>query len=142
MIALDTNVVSELMRARADPGVVAWVDSQPADEIYLTAVTLAELRYGIARLPEGRRRTDLADRLRRAVEAGFTGRVLPFDDDAAAHYADIVVGRERQGLSIAMADAQIAAICRSHSADLATRNTKDFVHTGIDLTDPWQATAD
>ncbi|WP_250285594.1 type II toxin-antitoxin system VapC family toxin [Frankia sp. CiP1_Cm_nod2] len=142
MIALDTNVVSELMRARADPGVIAWVDSQPADEIYLTAVALAELRYGIARLPEGRRRTDLADRLRRAVEAGFTGRVLPFDDDAAAHYADIVVGRERQGLSIVMADAQIAAICRSRSAGLATRNTKDFVHTGIDLTDPWQTTAD
>ncbi|AEH08156.1 MULTISPECIES: type II toxin-antitoxin system VapC family toxin [Protofrankia] len=142
MIALDTNVVSELMRARADPGVVAWIDSQPADEIYLTAVTMAELRYGVARLPEGRRRTDLTDRLQRAVEAGFTGRVLPFDDDAAAHYADIVVGREQQGLPIAMADAQIAAICRSHSADLATRNTKDFAHTGIDLIDPWQATAD
>ncbi|SBW19032.1 PilT protein domain-containing protein [Candidatus Protofrankia californiensis] len=142
MIVLDTNVISELMRARADPRVVVWVDKQPTDEVYLTAVTTAELRYGVARLPDGRRRTDLADRLQRAVEAGFTGRVLPFDDNAAAHYADIVVGRGQQGLVIGMADAQIAAICRSHSAGLATRNTKDFVHTGIDLIDPWRVAAD
>lgn len=141
MIVLDTNVISELMRGRADPQVIAWVDGQPADEVYLTSVTVAELRYGVARLPDGRCRADLADRLQRVVEASFTSRILPFDETAAAHYADIVVGREEQGQVIAMADAQIAAICRTHSADLATRNTKDFIHTGINLIDPWQPPA-
>jgi predicted nucleic acid-binding protein len=138
VIVLDTNVISELMRARAHPDVVAWVDEQPLNEVYLTAVTTAELRYGLARLPDGRRRTDLADRVRRTIEEDFAGRILPFDDEAASHYADIVVDREGRGLAISMADAQIAAICRNHAADLATRNTKDFAHTGIELIDPWQ----
>jgi toxin FitB len=141
MIVLDTNVISELMRPHADPGVVGWVDDLPVTEIYLTAVTTAELRYGVARLPDGRRKTDLADRVARTIEEDFTGRILPFDDEAAAHYADIVVDRERRGMVISMADAQIAAICRNHSADLATRNTKDFAHTRIDVIDPWR-TAD
>jgi len=137
MIVLDTNVISELMHPRADLGVVAWADDQPASEIYLTAVTTAELRYGLARLPAGRRKADLADRVRRTLEEDFTGRILSFDDEAAAHFAEIVVGRERRGLAISTADAQIAAICRSVTADLATRNTKDFTHTGVEVIDPW-----
>jgi predicted nucleic acid-binding protein len=141
VIVLDTNVISELMHPRADPDVVAWVDAQPVNEVYLTAVTTAELRYGVARLPDGRRKTDFADRVRRIVEEDFTGRVLPFDDEAAAHYADIVVDRGRRGMVISMADAQIAAVCRSHSVTLATRNTKDFAHTGIDVIDPWHGAA-
>lgn len=141
MIVLDTDVISELMRPHADKTVLAWIDEQPVDEIYLTAVTAAELRYGAARLPDGRRRADLIDRVRLTLEEDFAGRILPFDDDAAAHYADIVVERERRGMVISMADAQIAAICRSHSADLATRNTKDFAHTGISLIDPWRLVA-
>jgi toxin FitB len=138
MIVLDTNVISELMHPRAHPDVVAWVDEQPVDHVYLTAVTTAELRYGVARLPNGRRKADLADRVRRTIEEDFADRILPFDDEAASHYADIVVDREQRGMAISMADAQIAAICRTHSADLATRNTKDFVDTGIDVIDPWQ----
>jgi predicted nucleic acid-binding protein len=141
MIVLDTDVISELMHPRADPDVVAWVDEQPVDEVYLTAVTTAELRYGVARLPDGRRKADLADRVRRTIEEDFTGRILPFDDEAAAHYADIVVDRTRRGMVISMADAQIAAICRNHSAELATRNTKDFAHTDVDLVDPWHGVA-
>ena len=141
MIVLDTNVISELMHPRADPDVVAWVDEQAVNEVCLTAVTAAELRYGVARLPDGHRKTDLADRVRRAIEEDFTGRVLPFNEEAAAHYADIVVNRERRGMAISMADAQIAAICRNHSAGLVTRNTKDFTHTGIDVIDPWRAAA-
>jgi predicted nucleic acid-binding protein len=137
VIVLDTNVVSELMHPRPDTGVVAWVDEQPVDEVFLTAVTTAELRYGLARLPDGRRKSDLADRIRRTLDEDFAGRVLPFDDDAAAHYAEIVVNRERQGVAISMADAQIAAICRSYSADLATRNTRDFAATGITVVNPW-----
>lgn len=137
MIVLDTNVISELMKPRPTPCVVAWIDEQPADEVYLTAVTTAELRYAVARLPPGRRKTDLADRVRAAIEEDFAGRVLPFDDEAAACYADLVVERERTGVAIGMADAQIAAICRTFAADLATRNTKDFAHTGIEVIDPW-----
>lgn len=138
MIVLDTNIVSELMRPQADRNVVAWVDKQSADDVYLTAVTTAELRYGVARLPKGRRRTDLADRIARTIEDEFAGRVLAFDDDAAIHYADIVAEREHQGRTIAMADALIAAICRARSAALATPNGKDFAHTGISVIDPWQ----
>ncbi len=138
MIVLDTNVLSELMRPLGDPRVLAWVDEQEAGDVYLTAVTTAELRYGVWRLPDGRRKSDLFLRVQRTVAEEFAGRVLPFDDDASAQYADIVVGREQRGLAISMADAQIAAICRCHTASLATRNTKDFAHTGIDVIDPWQ----
>lgn len=138
MIVLDTNVVSELMRTDADAAVVAWLDQRPAEEVFLTAVTTAELRYGVAGLPAGRRKTTLADRLGRLIEDDLAGRVLPFDDDAAGHYAPIVAGRDARGEPISMADAQIAAICRSRGARLATRNTKDFRHTGIDVTDPWR----
>lgn len=137
MIVLDTNVISELMHPRGEARVVAWADGQHAGEVYLTAVTTAELRYGAARLPTGRRKTDLADRVQRVLDEDFTGRILSFDDNAAFHYADIVMCREGRGLPISMADAQIAAICRYHGAGLATRNTKDFVHTGIDVIDPW-----
>ena len=138
MIVLDTNVLSELKRPLGDPRVLAWVDEQEAGDVYLTAVTTAELRYGVWRLPDGRRKSDLFLRVQRTVAEEFAGRVLPFDDDASAQYADIVVGREQRGLAISMADAQIAAICRCHTASLATRNTKDFAHTGIDVIDPWQ----
>ncbi len=141
MIVLDTNVISELMRRHADPRVVAWVDRHPAGEVYLTAVTTAEMRYGVAHMPPGPRRTDLADRIRRVIEEDFAGRVLVFDDAAAIEYAEIVVARERRGVAVGIADAQIAAICRAHSAGLATRNTKDFTYTGVDIVDPWRAAA-
>src|SRR5262245_39454826 len=133
MIVLDTNVISELMRPRGEPRVVAWTDQLQAGEVYLTAITTAELRYGVVRPPDGRRKTDLADRLQRTIEEDFAGRILAFDDNAAAQYANIVTDRERRGQAISMADAQIAAICRHHGAGLATRNTKDFAHTGIDV---------
>jgi hypothetical protein len=139
VIVLDTNVVSELIRPQADAAVVAWVDQQPVDDFYLTAVTTAELRYGIARLPSGRRRTELADRVGRMIEDEFPGRILPFDDDAAQHYAQVAADRENRGQPIGMADAQIAAICRSYRAQLATRNTKDFAHTGVVALNPWTA---
>jgi predicted nucleic acid-binding protein len=137
MIVLDTNVISELMRPNGETRVIAWADEQPAGEFYLTAVTTAELRYGVARLPDGRRKTDLADRIERSLTEDFPGRILPFDDNAATHYAEIVTYREQRGLPISMADAQIAAICRHRGSGLATRNTKDFAHTGVEVIDPW-----
>jgi predicted nucleic acid-binding protein len=139
VIVLDTNVISELVRPQPDRGVLGWLDRYPWAEVYLTAITAAELRYGVARLADGRRRTDLAERVRRLTRERFARRVLPFDDEAASHYAEVVASREARGMPIGVADVQIAAICLSHGAALATRNTKDFVHTDIGLINPWES---
>jgi predicted nucleic acid-binding protein len=137
VIVLDTNVVSELMRLEPAGRVVDWVDRQVAEDAWLSAIALAELLYGIAHLPVGRRRTTLAMQLEAMVADDFDHRVAAFDELAAAHYADIVVGRERAGRPISAADAQIAAICRSSGAVLATRNVADFSDTGIVIVNPW-----
>ena len=137
MIVIDTIVVSELMRATPADDVVDWVDRQPAIDVYLTAVSVAELLYGVARLPDGSHKTDLAERVEAMLSSDFDHRGVPFDETAAAHYADIVVRRERAGRPIGMADAQIAATCRSHGAVLATRNVDDFADTGITIVNPW-----
>ena len=137
MIVLDTNVVSELMRPAPEPGVTSWVDSLDVSDILLTAVTAAELMYGVARLPNGRRRRELRAKVDGLLTEDFQDRILPFDALAATHYADIVAERERSGLQISMADGQIAAICRNWNAGLATRNIGDFVDTGIELINPW-----
>lgn len=136
MIVLDTNVVSELMRTTPAASVVAWASRQQAAEVCTTSVTLAEVRYGIAWLPAGRRR----DLLRAAADdvfGAFADQVLAFDAAAAAGYADIVVEREHSGSPISGFDAQIAAICRTRHATLATRNTHDFDLLGLELVDPW-----
>lgn len=137
MIVLDTNVISELTRRVPDPGVLSWLDSLAASEVATTAVTAAELRYGVARLPAGHRKRELTVAIRELLADDFPGRVLPFDERASARYADIVADRERSGRPIALADAMIAAICRDLSAALATREIPDFTETGIDLIDPW-----
>jgi len=139
VIVLDTNVVSELMRPVPNAGVVRWVDQFPADEVFLTAVTAAELRYGVARLPKGRRARELAARVAALLAEDFQDQILPFDDKAAEYYAQIAASREQAGLPISMADAQIAAICRCYRARLATRNVKDFVDTGVHVEDPWNS---
>ena len=139
MIALDTNVVSELMRPAPSPSVVAWVDAQPADELAVTAVAAAELRYGVARLPDGARQRALAAAVDALLAQVFGGRVLPFDSAGAVVYGELVAARERAGRPISSADAQIAATCLAHGARLATRNTRDFVATGVDVVDPWDA---
>jgi toxin FitB len=137
VIVLDTNVVSELMRPAPAEVVVAWVDTQPAVEVFLTAVTVAELLYGVGRLADGARKTDLAETVEAMLAEDFDNRILAFDGAAAAHYADVVVRRERAGRPISMADALIAAICRSHNAIFATRNLSDFEDTGLSLANPW-----
>jgi len=137
MIVLDTNVLSELFRREPDAGVVSWLESLDGD-VAITAITLAELFAGVRRLPEGRRKTELEAALAAAVEPYRGGHaILPFDDSCAAAYAEVLHARERAGLPIATADAQIAAICRTRGARCATRNTTDFVGTGVELIDPW-----
>jgi predicted nucleic acid-binding protein len=138
VIVLDTNVISELTRRAPEPRVISWLDSLPVAEIATTAITAAELLYGVARLPSGHRKTELTAAVHGLLTDDFQDRVLSFDDRAAPQYADIVVGRERLGRPIGTADAQIAAICRTLDASLATRNTSDFEETGIELINPWK----
>ncbi|MFI7212733.1 type II toxin-antitoxin system VapC family toxin [Micromonospora maritima] len=139
MIVLDTNVVSELMRAEPAPTVLAWLRQNSGSGLYTTTVTVAEIRYGIARLPEGQRRESL-HAAANEIFAAFPRQVLAFDLPAAGAYADVVAGRDKLGHPIDGFDAQIAAICRTRVATLATRNTMDFADTGIALIDPWQET--
>jgi predicted nucleic acid-binding protein len=139
-IVLDTNVVSELMRAIPAPAVLAWLQQTSSTSLYTTSVTVAEIRYGIARLPDGRRKHDL-HQAANEIFAAFPRQILPFDLAAATAYADVVAGREADGNPISGFDGQIAGICRSQAAIRATRNTMDFIDTGVSLIDPWQETA-
>lgn len=139
MIVVDTNVVSELMKPSPSDVVRDWMLGQRPAELFTTSITVAEILYGIERLPEGQRKDTL--RMTAAdVFTSFEDQVLPFDQDAAAAYAPLVYRREQRGSPIDGFDAQIAAICDTHQATLATRNVKDFQHTGIALIDPWKAT--
>lgn len=137
MIVLDTNVISELMRREPGAKVMAWLGEQPIAAVFTTTLTQAEVFYGLALLPKGRRRDDLVAAARPMFEVDFAGRVLPFDIDAALAYPDIAAGRRQAGQPISQIDAQIAAIVRSRGARLATRNVRDFTDCGITVVNPW-----
>jgi toxin FitB len=137
VIILDTNVVSELMRSEPAPQVANWVRDRDRRELHTTAITLAEIRYGIARLPDGRRKQVLLAAADETFSA-FTDQVVPVDSAAAEQYAVIACSRERAGKPIAGFDALIAAVCRSRGAALATRNGPDFDGIGIEVIDPWR----
>jgi toxin FitB len=139
VIILDTNVISELTRPVPDSGVIAWLDSLPTEETAITAITAAELRYGVRRMPDGRRKAELSEAVNALINADFRDRVEPFDVLAADQYADVVTAREHAGQPISISDAQIAAICRVLNATLATRNTPDFTGTGVNLINPWKS---
>jgi toxin FitB len=138
VIVLDTNVISELAHQVPDAGVLSWLDSLEASEVATTAITAAELRYGVARLPGGRLKRELAVVIRGILTEDFHGQVLPFDERASVRYAEVVAVREQIGRPIGVADAQIAAICRDLGAALATRNIPDFEETGVELVNPWK----
>ena len=138
MIVVDTNVISELMKSSPENSVRDWMLGQRQTELFTTSITVAEILYGIERLPDGQRK----EMLRTAateVFAAFENQVLPFGREAAVAYASLVNGRDLLGLPINGFDAQIAAICTTHNATLATRNGKDFEHSGITLVDPWMS---
>ncbi len=137
MVVIDTNVVSELMRAEPSAEVLDWMDDRQPRELYVTAITEAEVRTGIALLPEGRRRRGLAEACERAFGSLFAGRVLPFDSDAARAYAEIAAARRVLRRAVSLADGQIAAIARSRRMAVATRNIRDFQDMGIGVLDPW-----
>ena len=139
MIVLDTNVISELMRAEPDGRVLAWLEKQPMAGLFTSTLTQAEIYYGLALLPEGRRRDTLLAAAGPMFDVDLAGRILPFDSDAALAYPEIATGRRLGGQPISQIDAQIAAIVRSRGARLATRNVRDFVDCGIVVVDPWTA---
>lgn len=140
MIVLDTNVVSELARPQPNLAVIGWVDARDSSELVITALTAAEIRAGVALLPEGRRKHEIGIRMEPLLTETFAGYVLAFDIDSSAHYARILEARTRLGRPISALDAQIAAVCRQYEATLATKNIADFTDTGVQLVNPWDAT--
>jgi toxin FitB len=138
VILLDTNVLSALMRRDADPVVVTWLDGQPADSIWTTAVTVFEIRFGLEVLALGRRRRRLEDAFAKALNEDFEGRVLPFDQAAAEAAATISARQRRAGRPVEVRDVQIAGIAAARKASLATRNGRHFENLGIALIDPWE----
>ena len=137
MLVLDTNVVSELMRERPNPQVLGWMDNQLTGNLFVTSVTEAEIRTGIAILPEGERQRGLAAAAERLFGVFFTERILPFDSDAAQAYAMLAAERRAAGRPISQADCQIAAIVLCRAASVATRNVDDFKVSGVEVINPW-----
>lgn len=139
MILLDTNVVSELMRPAPDRTVIAWVDAQPASDLWVSAITVGEIRLGIALLPAGQRQDRFARLADTMFQEDFSGRCLSYGVRAASEFAAIVAARTRLGRPISVEDGQIAAIARAGKLTLATRNTKDFADIdGLSVVNPWR----
>jgi toxin FitB len=140
MIVLDTNVISEMLRAVPSPEVARWIVAQPEHELYITAVTEAEIRVGVNMMPTGKRKAQLQATIDQTIGQVFAGKILPFDSTAAATYADIWAKRRAAGKPISQFDAQIAAIARANGAEaLVTRNVTDFANLNLTLINPWDA---
>lgn len=137
MIILDTDVLSALMRRRPDPAVVAWLDEQPGESIWTTAITVFEVRFGLALLPPGLRRLRLEEAFARALDEDLGGRVIPFDQEAASEAAARAAERRIAGRPVDFRDVEIAGVVAARRATLATRNTRHFQGLGISLVDPW-----
>lgn len=137
MILLDTNVVSAVMARSPDTVVVEWLDRQDTLTLFVSAVTIAEIHYGLEILPEGRRRRSLEDRFGRFVAEGFSGRVVAFEERAAHLYGEIMAARRGAGRPMSILDGQIAAIARAHRLAVATRNVRDFELCGLEVVDPF-----
>lgn len=137
MIVLDTNVISEVIKPDPTAEVTAWLARERPSNIFTTAITQAELLYGIELMPRGRRRSALEAAITRILRELLVDRIMPFDSDAGEVYARIAASRRAMGRPISEADAQIAAIVHSRGASLATRNAADFEHCGIKVVNPW-----
>jgi toxin FitB len=138
MILLDTNVVSDSSRPRPHPSVRGWLIAQRASDLFICSPVIAELRYGIERLPEGARRSYLEEWLRRIENEGFADRILPFDRRAAHEFGRLVHWRTREGRPIKTTDAIIASIARAEGATLATRDVDDFAGLEMDVVNPFE----
>ena len=141
MILLDTNVLSALMRRETDPVVIAWLDAQPPESIWTTAITVFEIRFGLEILAKGRKRKALEEAFASALDEDFDGRVLAFDQAAADAAATIAARQREAGRPVEIRDVQLAGIAAARKATLATRNTRHFEGTGIAIVDPWSVNA-
>lgn len=139
MILIDTNVISELWRVEPNPAVLAWMDLQTVETLCLSAITVAELRFGLASMPEGKRRSVYQARLEQEVLPAFKGRVLPFDLDASQAYAVLMARAKAEGQAISQADGYIAAIATVGSLAVATRDVAPFHAAGLAVINPWLA---
>jgi len=137
MIILDTNIISELMRPSPSPKVITWIDEQHTSTLFITSITVAEIRYGLNVLPKGQRRGSLEDAFERTIQTGFFHRVLDFDLSAANVYGPLMASRRSRGQPLSISDGQIASIALVFGSKLATRNLRDFEDSGIELIDPF-----
>ena len=138
MIVLDTNVVSEAMKPEPDPALKAWLNQQSAETLYLSSVTLAELLFGIAALPDGKRKDMLSEAMDGLMQL-FKERVLPFDTDAARKYADLAVTARTAGRGFPVPDGYIAAIAASQGYQVASRDMAPFEAANVDVINPWES---
>ena len=137
MILLDTNVLSEPLRHAPEPRVIEWIDAQAMETLFLSAITVAELRAGVALLPAGKRRSGLHENLEKRVLPLFAGRVLPFDLASTQAYAALIARARSAGLAIATADGYVAAIAAANGFAVATRDAKPFEAAGVSVINPW-----
>ena len=137
MIILDTNILSEVLKPNPSPVVMLWLSAQDRLRVFTTVITQAEVLYGIALLPPGKRHSQLSDAIHKIFAQEFESRLLDFDSAAARLFPDIVVGRQKIGRPISQFDAMIAAIAQAERATVATRNTNDFERCGIRIINPW-----
>jgi toxin FitB len=138
MILVDTNVISELFKAEPNAAVALYLERQPAETVFTAAICEAEIRYGVARMPRGRRRDELIARVARFFDAGFQDQVLPFDHACAVLYGELRSAREAAGKPIPAQDAMIAGTALAYGVRaIVTRNTRDFAGCGVKVIDPW-----
>ncbi len=138
MIILDTNVLSALMQQLPDPHVLAWLDQQPAESVWLSSITVFEARYGLALLNDGQRKTLLQQRFQELLQDDLQNRVLQFDTQAATQAAQLAAARKARGKPVDMRDTFIAGIALARRATLATRNTRHFDDLSVPVVNPWE----
>ena len=139
MLLIDTNVISELWKVEPDPRVLAWIDAQTVETLYLSSITVAELRFGLAIMPEGKRRSIYQDRLERQVLPVFADRVLPFDLNASQAYSVLMARAKAEGKAISNADGYIAATASAHGLIVVTRDVAPFQAAALTVINPWKA---
>jgi toxin FitB len=137
VIILDTNVVSEAMQPEPDPGVFTWIESQLLETLFLSAITVAELRAGVEAAPEGRKKETLREKLEGDLLPLFTGRILAFENSCTQAYAEIYALNRRAGVGVSFQDALVAAIAATNVMSVATRDTRPFLSSGVSVINPW-----
>lgn len=138
MIILDTNILSAVMQEKSDRMIVAWLDRQAWESIWITAITVFEIRLGLSTLTKGKRRVKLEEAFHQTLENLLEGRILPFDEDAALAAGELAAERRRRGIAVDMRDTQIAGIAIVKRSTIATRNTKDFKELAVSVINPWE----